>query len=65
MDATEPGRIDRHPAARGAELDRARPIAPTRPHPHALDEPPAPAPAGPVAAGYDRPRDPLQGRPRT
>ncbi|WP_199431960.1 hemerythrin domain-containing protein [Qaidamihabitans albus] len=49
----------------GEEIDRAKKTAPTRPHPHAPDEPPALTLAGPVAAVYDRLRDRLQGRPRT
>ncbi|WP_236243723.1 hemerythrin domain-containing protein [Streptomyces sp. CC228A] len=49
----------------GALLDEAKQTAPTRPHPHAPEEPPAPALAAPVAAAYDRLRDRLQGRPRT
>ncbi|MEU7164020.1 hemerythrin domain-containing protein [Streptomyces morookaense] len=49
----------------GRELDAAKHLAPTRPHPHAPDEPPALALAGPVAALYDRIRDRVQGRPRT
>ncbi|MDT0466231.1 MULTISPECIES: hemerythrin domain-containing protein [Streptomyces] len=49
----------------GELLTQARQTAPTRPHPHAPDEPPALSLAGPVAAAYDRLRDRLQGRPRT
>jgi hemerythrin superfamily protein len=49
----------------GEELDKAKKTAPTRPHPHAPDHPPALALAAPVAAIYDRLRDRLQGRPRT
>ncbi|MGW1162344.1 hemerythrin domain-containing protein [Streptomyces sp. NPDC002513] len=49
----------------GELLAQARQTAPTRPHPHAPDEPPALSLAGPVAAAYDRLRDRLQGRPRT
>jgi hemerythrin-like domain-containing protein len=48
----------------GAELDKGKSVAPTRPHPHAPDEPPALALAAPVAAIYDRLRDRVQGRPR-
>ncbi|SFD79135.1 hemerythrin domain-containing protein [Streptomyces aidingensis] len=48
----------------GHALKEARRTAPTRPHPHAPDQPPALALAGPVAAVYDRVRDRLQGRPR-
>ncbi|OII70329.1 hemerythrin domain-containing protein [Streptomyces sp. CC77] len=49
----------------GGLLDEAKQTAPTRPHPHAPEEPPALALAAPVAAAYDRLRDRLQGRPRT
>ncbi|HET8600817.1 MAG TPA: hemerythrin domain-containing protein [Segeticoccus sp.] len=49
----------------GAELDKAKQTAPTRPHPNAPDEPPTLAMAAPVAAIYDRLRDRLQGRPQT
>ncbi len=49
----------------GQVLRQAKQSAPTRPHPHAPDQPPALAFAGPVAAAYDRFRDRLQRRPRT
>jgi hemerythrin superfamily protein len=49
----------------GQELDKGKQTAPTRPHPHAPDQPPALAMAAPVAAIYDRLRDRLQGRPQT
>lgn len=49
----------------GQLLTKAKQSAPTRPHPHAPDHPPALTLAGPVAASYDRFRDRLQGRPRT
>lgn len=49
----------------GAALDKGKHTAPTRPHPHAPDEPPTLAMAAPVAAIYDRFRDRLQGRPQT
>ncbi|MEV5510789.1 hemerythrin domain-containing protein [Streptomyces orinoci] len=49
----------------GQALDRAKRTAPTRPHPHAPEEPPALALAAPVASVYDRLCDRLQGRPRT
>jgi len=49
----------------GEQLDRAKKFAPTRPHPHAPDKPPAETVAGAVAAVYDRLRDRLQGRPLT
>jgi hemerythrin superfamily protein len=49
----------------GQLLAQAKQTAPTRPHPHAPDEPPALSLVGPVAAAYDRLRDRLQGRPRT
>ncbi|MBO8195265.1 hemerythrin domain-containing protein [Streptomyces oryzae] len=47
------------------ELKKAKIAAPSRPHPHAPDQPPALAMAAPVAGVYDRLRDRLQGRPRT
>jgi hemerythrin superfamily protein len=49
----------------GDEITKGKQRAPTRPHPHAPDKPPALALAAPVAAIYDRLRDRLQGRPRT
>lgn len=49
----------------GGELDHAKRTAPTRPHPHAPDQPPGLTLAAPVAAIYDRLRDRLQGRPQT
>ncbi|EHR51781.1 hemerythrin HHE cation binding domain-containing protein [Saccharomonospora marina XMU15] len=49
----------------GEVLEQAKHTAPTRPHPHAPNEPPALALAAPVAAIYDRLRDRLQGRPQT
>jgi hemerythrin superfamily protein len=49
----------------GEEICRGKQRAPTRPHPHAPDQPTALAAAAPVAAIYDRLRDRLQGRPRT
>ncbi|MFG3417791.1 hemerythrin domain-containing protein [Micromonospora sp. NPDC048063] len=49
----------------GQEIDRGKQRAPTRPHPHAPDRPPALALAAPLAAIYDRLRDRMQGRPRT
>lgn len=49
----------------GQALEQAKHDAPTRPHPHAPNEPPALALAAPVAAIYDRLRDRLQGRPLT
>ncbi|MGI5347897.1 hemerythrin domain-containing protein [Streptomyces sp. CA-250714] len=49
----------------GRSLEKAKQTAPTRPHPHAPDQPPALAMAAPVATVYDRMRDRLQGRPRT
>ncbi|MFI5683474.1 hemerythrin domain-containing protein [Streptomyces sp. NPDC051636] len=49
----------------GQLLTKAKQSAPTRPHPHAPDRPPALILAGPVAAAYDRLRDRLQRRPRT
>jgi hemerythrin superfamily protein len=49
----------------GRQLDKAKKLAPTRPHPRAPDKPPAEAVIGAVAAVYDRFRDRLQGRPLT
>jgi hemerythrin superfamily protein len=49
----------------GRVLDAAKPAAPTRPHPHAPDQPPALTLAAPLAAAYDRLRDRIQRRPRT
>jgi hemerythrin superfamily protein len=49
----------------GEQLDKAKKLAPTRPHPNAPDEPPAEAVVGAVAAIVDRVRDRLQGRPNT
>ena len=49
----------------GQEIDQGKQRAPTRPHPHAPDKPPALALAAPVAAIWDRLRDRRQGRPRT
>jgi hemerythrin superfamily protein len=49
----------------GRMLDQAKRTAPTRPHPHAPDEPPALTLAAPLAAAYDRFRDRLQRRPST
>jgi hemerythrin superfamily protein len=49
----------------GRQLDKAKKLAPTRPHPRAPDKPPAEAVIGAVAAVYDRLRDRLQGRPLT
>lgn len=49
----------------GAQLDMAKKVAPTRPHPAAPDEPPALTLAAPLVAIYDRFRDRVQGRPKT
>jgi hemerythrin superfamily protein len=49
----------------GEQLDKAKRLAPTRPHPHAPDKPPAEAVVGAIAAIYDRFRDRMQGRPQT
>jgi hemerythrin-like domain-containing protein len=49
-------------AGLGRQLDKAKKLAPTRPHPRAPDKPPAEAMIGAVAAVYDRFRDRLQGR---
>lgn len=56
---------DRTLAELGTQIDKAKRVAPTRPHPAAPDEPPALAMAAPVVAIYDRLRDRLQGRPQT
>lgn len=49
----------------GHRLEQAKRKAPTRPHPHAPNRPPALALAAPIAAIFDRIRDRLRGRPRT
>jgi hemerythrin-like domain-containing protein len=49
----------------GAQLDEAKKVAPTRPHPNIPDQPPGEAILGAVGAIYDRLRDRLQGRPNT
>lgn len=49
----------------GQQLDKAKKVAPTRPHPHIPDQPPAEAILAAVGAVYDRLRDRLQGRPLT
>jgi hemerythrin superfamily protein len=49
----------------GDAIDKAKQLAPTRPHPAAPEEPPALALAAPLATIYDRLRDRLQGRPQT
>lgn len=49
----------------GELITQAKQGAPTRPHPHAPDQPPALTLAAPVAAAYDRLRDRLQRRPTT
>lgn len=49
----------------GSQLDEAKKVAPTRPHPGAPDEPPMLTLAAPLAAIYDRLRDRVQGRPKT
>lgn len=49
----------------GRQLDRAKQLAPTRPHPGAPDRPPALAMLGPAVAAFDRLRDRMQGRPLT
>lgn len=46
----------------GRELKEAKGRAPTRPHPHAPDEPPALKLAAPLAALMDRFRDTIEGR---
>jgi len=49
----------------GSQLDAAKKLAPTRPHPNIPDHPPGEAVLGAVGAIYDRLRDRLQGRPNT
>ena len=49
----------------GQQLDAAKKVAPTRPHPNIPDQPPGEAILGAVGAIYDRLRDRLQGRPQT
>lgn len=49
----------------GEQIDKGKSTAPTRPHPHAPDQPPVLTMAAPVVAIYDRLRDRLQGRPQT
>jgi iron-sulfur cluster repair protein YtfE (RIC family) len=49
----------------GGQLDKAKKLAPTRPHPRVPDQPPAEAILGALAAIYDRLRDRLQRRPLT
>jgi hypothetical protein len=49
----------------GQQLDKAKRLAPTRPHPNAPDHPPAEAVVGAIAAIVDRLRDRVQHRPRT
>jgi len=46
----------------GAKMDKAKGRAPTRPHPHAPNQPPGNKMAGPAAAAVDRARDKLEGR---
>lgn len=46
----------------GREAQQAKGRAPTRPHPHAPDQPPGIKAAGPVAAIIDRIRDAVTGR---
>jgi hemerythrin-like domain-containing protein len=41
----------------GELMEKAKPLAPTRPHPRAPDSPPANAVAGVVAGAFDRMRD--------
>lgn len=47
----------------GRKLERAKSMAPTRPHPHAPSTPPGNLVAGPMAAVVDRVRDAVTGRP--
>jgi hemerythrin superfamily protein len=46
----------------GQKLEKAKRIAPTRPHPHAPDTPPGNLAAGPIAGVADRVRDVVSGR---
>jgi hemerythrin superfamily protein len=46
----------------GRRLEEAKKTAPTRPHPHAPDEPPANALAGAITSLVDRGKDLVQGR---
>jgi hypothetical protein len=46
----------------GREAEQAKRRAPTRPHPHAPDQPPGVKAAGPLAAILDRIRDAISGR---
>lgn len=60
------GAVDEEALAElGRQLDKAKKLAPTRPHPRAPDKPPAEAVICAVAAVYDRLRDRLQRRPLT
>jgi hemerythrin-like domain-containing protein len=49
----------------GRQLDHAKKLAPTRPHPAAPDEPPLLTLLAPLVAVYDRVRDRIHGRPAT
>jgi Zn finger protein HypA/HybF involved in hydrogenase expression/hemerythrin-like domain-containing protein len=49
----------------GEQLEQAKKVAPTRPHPGAPNHPPVLTLAAPLVAVYDRLRDRLQGRPQT
>jgi hemerythrin superfamily protein len=46
----------------GSKLEKAKAKAPTRPHPHAPNEPPGNKVVGPPAAAVDRTRDKIEGR---
>jgi hemerythrin superfamily protein len=46
----------------GAALEKAKKVAPTRPHPRAPSKPPANLVAGPAAGAIDRARDEITGR---
>ena len=60
------GAVDRQALVElGAALEEGRKGAPTRPHPHAPNEPPALSIAAPLAAIYDRLRDRIAGRAHT
>ncbi len=52
-DAVDPERLDEM----GDRMERAKGIAPTRPHPHAPSHPPGNVVAGPAAGMVDRARD--------
>jgi hemerythrin superfamily protein len=49
----------------GEQMERAKGMAPTRPHPHAPDQPPGNVAAGPVVGAVDRLRDTVSGPKKT